>query len=87
MPTRRRVLARLCGAVACVGLLAGCASEAERQAAAEAQAAADRRECLDLGFEEGSEPYANCLLKLREIRAMDMQGSGIGLGVGVGFGF
>jgi len=87
MPTPRRVLARLCGVVACAGVLAGCASEAERLAAAEAQAAADRRECLDLGFEEGSDAYANCLLKLKEIRAIDMEGSGIGLGVGVGFGF
>ena len=60
-------------------------SEAELRAAEEAQMAADRQECAGLGFEPDTEPFAECLLKLREIRAME--GTGMGVSLGVGFGF
>ena len=60
-------------AVACSLLLAGCMSQAELAAAAEAQAEADRQVCRDLGFEEGSEAFANCRLKLLEVRAIEDQ--------------
>jgi hypothetical protein len=36
-------------------------------------AAADNQECIELGFEPGTEAYGNCRLKLREIRAMERQ--------------
>jgi len=66
-------------------LLAGCASEAERQAAEQAQLAADQQECANLGFEPGTEAFGDCLLKLRELRAMEDSGLGVSLGVGFGF--
>mgnify|MGYP007037743446 CR=1 FL=1 len=68
-------------------LLAGCASEAEIRAAEEAQLAADRQECIDLGFQPDTEPFADCLLKLREIRAMERSAGGLGVSFGVGMGF
>jgi len=40
---------------------------------AEEIAAADNRECIELGFEPGTEGYGNCRLKLREIRALEHQ--------------
>ena len=64
-----------------------CATEAERQAAEQAQRAADEQECVDLGFEPQTEGFADCLLKLRELRAMERSGGGLGVGLGVGFGF
>ena len=51
--------------------LTACTSEAERQAAIDAQKARDHAECTELGFEKETEPYSNCLLKLREIRAQE----------------
>ena len=68
-------------------LLAGCATEAERQAAEQAQRAADEQECVNLGFEPQTDAFADCLLKLRELRAMERSGGGLGVGLGVGFGF
>lgn len=67
--------------------VAGCASEAEIRAAEEAQAAADRQQCSDLGFQPGTEGFADCLLKLREIRAMERSAGGLGVSLGVGMGF
>ena len=55
----------LIGALACL-LLAGCVSSQEI-------ALADDRECVQLGFEPGTEGYGNCRLKLREIRALERQ--------------
>lgn len=79
---RLHALAILCAAL----LLSGCATEAERQAAEQAQRAADEQECRDLGFQPQTEGFADCLLKLRELRAMERSGSGMGVGLGVGFG-
>lgn len=68
-------------------LLAGCGpSRTERIAA---QNAEDHAHCLDLGFEEGTEAYGNCRLKLREIRAgeaADRSNTRFGVGIGVGIG-
>lgn len=65
----------------------GCVSEEERLAREQAQWVADQQECADLGFEPGTDPFADCLLRLREIRATERGGSGLGVGLGVGFGF
>ena len=74
MPLLRfQTLCPLAALLAVGVLLAGCASEAEIRAAEEAQMAADRQECTNLGFEPGTEGFADCLLKLREIRAMERQ--------------
>lgn len=49
--------------------LAGCVGP-ERQAAQDAaQMQLDQTECQKLGFTQGTEGFANCLLKLKEIRA------------------
>jgi len=50
-------------------LLAACSTPAEDAARLNAQRAADKAECAELGFKPGTEGFANCLLKLREIRA------------------
>jgi hypothetical protein len=64
-----------------------CCLPVERQAAEQAQRAADEQECRDLGFQPQTEAFGDCLLKLRELRAMERSGSGLGVGLGVGFGF
>lgn len=86
MKTRR---ALWIGAVIGFGLLAGaCADPAAEQARLDA---VDNQNCIDLGFKPGTEPYGNCRLKLKEIRAKE-RGSqspdvSFGLGVGVVHGF
>ena len=88
MPLLRfQTLCPLAALLAVGVLLAGRASEAEIRAAEEAQMAADRQECTNLGFEPGTEGFADCLLKLREIRAMDRSAGGLGVSFGVGMGF
>lgn len=82
----RLVTALLLAAMAPV-VLGGCVSEEERLAREQAQRVADQQECADLGFEPGTDPFADCLLRLREIRAMEGGGGGLGVGLGVGFGF
>jgi len=67
-------------------LLAACASPADR---AREQALLDRTDlhhCLDLGFEEGTEAYGNCRLKLKEIRAAQKEPNNPSFGVGIGIG-
>lgn len=68
--------------------LAACADPAAEQARLDA---VDNQNCVDLGFKPGTEPYGNCRLKLKEIRAKQ-EGSqspnvnfGFGLGVSKGF--
>lgn len=66
--------ARLAKTIAPAILLAAltaCTSPEERAARAQAQLAADKAECTELGFTEITEPFGNCLLKLREIRALE----------------
>lgn len=77
------LFASLCAAV----LLTGCVSQAEREAAERARQAADRQECSNLGYQPDTEAFADCLLKLRELRALEGSGSGLGVSFGVGMGF
>lgn len=69
--------------------LTACAS-AEDQAREQAlQDRSDHQHCLDLGFEPNTEPYGNCRLKLKEIRADQKQpenNTRFGVGVGIGIG-
>lgn len=78
-------------AVLTAGLLAACASEADRQAESARIEAEDDRNCRDMGFEPGTEAYGNCRLKLREIRASERasrsSGPNFGIGVGISKGF
>ena len=50
-------------------LLAACASSEEIAAERDA---IDHQECVELGFEPGTEAYGNCRLELRSIRAQEM---------------
>jgi hypothetical protein len=47
---------------------------------------ADHQHCVDLGFEAETEPYGNCRLKLREIRAAQETSNDTQFGVGIGIG-
>lgn len=58
-------------AVAILLLAAACASPQEEAARVAAQQQADEAECNKLGFTPGSEAFANCMLKLKEIRAQE----------------
>jgi hypothetical protein len=83
----RRVLAM--SAAGIIGLLAAaCADPAAEQARLDA---VDNQNCIDLGFKPGTEPYGNCRLKLKEIRAKEAGSQSpnvnFGLGVGVVHGF
>lgn len=53
--------------------------------------ATDNQDCIDLGFKPGTEPYGNCRLKLKEIRAKQdasqSPGVNFGFGLGVSKGF
>ncbi|MBI1263066.1 MAG: hypothetical protein GC184_15215 [Rhizobiales bacterium] len=51
--------------------LAACVSPEEQAAAAAAQRQADEAECSLLGFQPKTEAFANCMLKLQEIRATE----------------
>ena len=55
--------------LACLLVLAGCVSPEQRAAEIAAQQKADYAECTRLGFKPNTEAFANCLLKLQEIRA------------------
>ncbi|ABS64137.1 hypothetical protein Plav_2528 [Parvibaculum lavamentivorans DS-1] len=52
-------------------VVAACASPQEQAAREAAQRQSDEAECQKIGFTPGSEAFANCLLKLREIRAQE----------------
>lgn len=61
-------------ALAAFGLLLTACVSAEDQARMEAaQRSADRAECESIGFTPGTDAFAECLLKLREIRSQDRQ--------------
>jgi hypothetical protein len=63
--------------------LSACADKAAEQARLDA---IDNQNCVDLGFKSGTEPYGNCRLKLKEIRAKQegSQSSGVNFGFGLG---
>ncbi|MBC7104247.1 MAG: hypothetical protein H5U13_13805, partial [Parvibaculum sp.] len=58
-------------AVAALATLAACASPQEQAAHTAAQQQSDQAECKKLGFTEGTEAFANCMLRLKEIRAQE----------------
>lgn len=58
-------------ALSALVLLAGCASSEQLAARDHAQRQIDGRECQQLGFTPATEPFANCLLRLKEIRATE----------------
>lgn len=66
--------------------LAGCETAADRAAEQARLDAIDSKNCEDLGFRQGSEPYGNCMLKMRELRATKGSGSNVHYGVGLGIG-
>ncbi len=49
--------------------LSACATPEQRASQAAAQRNADEAECASLGFEPQTEGFADCLLRLREIRS------------------
>ncbi len=76
-------------ATICILALTLSACAGDRQSEIAAQNAADHQNCLELGFEEGTESYGNCRLKLREIRAAERRhdsGGNFGVGIGIGIG-
>lgn len=58
-------------AVAVLMIAAACVSSQEQAARDAAQRQSDEAECQKIGFTAGSEAFANCMLKLREIRAQE----------------
>ena len=52
-------------------LLAACATPEQRATQMFAQRASDEAECSRLGFTSGTENFADCLLRLKEIRAQE----------------
>jgi len=49
--------------------LSACTTPEQRASAAAAQQNADEAECTTLGFQPQTEAFADCLLRLREIRS------------------
>lgn len=87
MTPMNKYVAALAASLLLAAPLSGCAGDREAEIAA--QNAADHQSCLDLGFEEGTEAYGNCRLKLREIRAAERtheSGGNFGVGIGIGIG-
>ncbi|MCF8469902.1 MAG: hypothetical protein K9G30_03885 [Parvibaculum sp.] len=58
-------------AIALLLTLVACVSPQEEAARVVAQQQTDKAECQRIGFTEGTEGFANCLLKLKEIRAQE----------------
>ena len=66
-----RARAAIIAGAAAVLALAACTTPEERAARARAQLEADRAECAVLGFTPDTQAFAECLLRLREIRAAE----------------
>ena len=81
------------GAVAVLLLgLAACTSDADRAAEQARLDDIDHHDCMELGFEPGTDEYGNCRLKLKEIRAKEeairnRPNVGFGVGIGISKGF
>lgn len=80
---------RIVQAALCLSLLSGLAACAGDPAVEQARIdAKDNQDCVDMGFKPGTEPYGNCRLKLRQIRAQHdaeaERNSGVQFGVGLG---
>lgn len=77
-----------------LGLLTGLTACAGDPAAEQARNdAKDNQDCVDMGFKPDTEPYGNCRLKLKQIRAQHdadaerNSGPNFSFGVGVSKGF
>lgn len=57
--------------IAVLMFAAACVSPQEQAARDTAQRQSDEAECQKIGFTKGSEAFANCMLKLKEIRAQE----------------
>ena len=66
--------------------LTACTSAEDRAREQAMRDRADHQHCIDLGFEPETEPYGNCRLKLREIRAAQDEPNNTQFGVGIGIG-
>jgi len=64
-------LTNLIASMALVMLLAACSTPQERAARVQTQRTTDNTECSGLGFNPGTEGFADCLLRLKEIRAQE----------------
>ncbi len=69
-------------------LLTACSSAEDRAREQALLDRADDRHCRELGFELETEPYGNCRLKLKEVRASQEAPNhpnfGVGIGIGIG---
>lgn len=61
------------GLLGALCLISACASPQERAARAAAQNSADEQECTRLGFTPNTEKFADCLLRLKEIRVQEAE--------------
>lgn len=61
----------LIASLALAMLLAACSTPQERAARVQTQRATDSTECSNLGFSPATEGFADCLLRLKEIRAQE----------------
>ncbi len=84
MTTLTRTTSHIALGLGALMLLAACASDPNAEQAR--LDAIDHQNCTDLGFKQGTEPYGNCRLKLKEIRAQQAADSGKSSGVHFGFG-
>lgn len=62
---------RIALAITACLLLAACSTPEQQAARAAQQESADSAECTRLGFTPQTDAFANCLLKLREIRTQE----------------
>lgn len=58
-------------AIAALAILAACVSPQEEAARSAAERQADEAECKQIGFTEGTDAFADCMLRLKEIRAQE----------------
>jgi hypothetical protein len=71
-------------------MLASCQTPEQRAAEVTRLNNYDDQQCQQLGFRPGTEPYGNCRLKMREIRAQEgasNPGPNFSFGLGVAHGF
>ncbi len=75
--------------IALIGLLllAACATPEQREAARIAQEIEDIKECQKLGFKQGTDAFADCRLRLVEMRQAAYNASRIQTSVGFGYGW
>jgi len=68
-------------------LLSACATPQEIEAQRQQQEQADIRQCVDLGFRPGTDAFAECRLRMVEMRADARNAARYSTHVGVGSGY